>query len=254
MLRPGVVALVLIVLISLSFAFDSFRASSILEDAYSQVVVVACLSVNNDIVGYGTGWWVNSEGYAVTAYHVVQGCNNITLARDPWASKAEVVAYDQEHDIALLKAENPPSWARGLPLSYEASIGDEVYIVGYPIQLFQETEKDIAKMSKIPRVASGTIAWLHPDKPIFQFDTATDAGNSGGPIVSKESGGVVGLVVYARPGVVSEGYFGLRMDFVASFLDENGVSYRVSGGPGLAWAGVGALGALVLVFVLARKR
>ncbi|MEB3787433.1 MAG: serine protease [Desulfurococcales archaeon] len=253
MLRPGVVALFLIFVISISFAYTSFKSNSILEDAYSQVVVVACLSVNNDIVGYGTGWWVNSE-HVITAYHVVQACGNITLVRDPWASKAELIAYDQEHDIAVLRAVNPPDWARGLPLSYEARIGDPIYVVGYPIQLFQETEKNLSEMSKIPRVASGTIAWLHPSKPLFQFDIPTDAGNSGGPIVSKESGGVVGIVVYARPGVVSNGFFGLRMDYVAQFLDSQGVSYRVSGGPGLAWAGLGALGILVLVFVLARRK
>ena len=247
MLRPGVIALFLIAIISFSIVYTQYRQDSIIRDAYSQVVVVVCKS------SYGTGWWVNGQGYAVTAFHVVDGClntGNITLVRAPWASKAELVAYDGEHDIALLRAEKPAPWAEGLPLSYEASIGDPVYIVGYPVQLYEEVDEDLVEMSKQPRVASGTISWLSTIKPIFQFDTATDAGNSGGPVVSKENGGVVGLVVYARSGVVSEGYFGLRMDYVAQFLDSNGVSYRVAGDPGLGLLGVGLVLGLVLVMFM----
>lgn len=247
MIRPGTIALFLIALISFSFVYTQIREDSIVKDAYSQVMVVVCGN------SYGTGWWVNDQGYAVTAFHVVDDClgsGNITLVRAPWASKAELVSYDPEHDIALLKAARPAPWAEGLPLSYRVDIGDPVFIVGYPVQLYQETDEDLAEMSKQPRVASGSVSWLSTIKPIFEFDVATDAGNSGGPVVSKESGGVVGLVIYARPGVVSDGYFGLRMDYVAQFLDSNGVSYRVAGGPGWGLLGVGLVLGLVLVLAV----
>ncbi len=242
--RPGLIALFLIAAMAFSLGLQVDRESSILEEAYSQVVVVVCGST-----GYGTGWFVNSE-YVVTAYHVVAGCGNITLVRDPWLSPASIAAYDAEHDIAVLKTANPPEWAKGLPLSYKVSIGDPIYVVGYPVQLYAEAGNNVRLMSRNPRVASGTVSWLHPERPIFQFDIPTDAGNSGGPVVSKESGGVVGLVVYARPGIVSEGYFGLRMDYVAQFLDSHGIPYRVAGGGAPAWLlGLGLGLALALAFL-----
>jgi len=154
-----------------------------------------------------------------------------------------VVAYDPANDLAVIRVDSPPGWAEGIPLTPEVSVGDPVYVIGYPIQLYQETQ-DVRVMSEIPRVASGTVSWLHPEKPIFQFDVPTDAGNSGGPVVSKETGGVAGLVVYARPGIVSEGYFGLRMDYVAAFLDQHGIEYEVAGG--LPWEWLAGLSLVVL--------
>jgi len=221
-MRPGVLALFLVFLLSLAVGIHVDRSRTILDDAYSQVVVVAC---NN---GYGTGWFVNHD-YILTAYHVVRDCSHPVAVRGGWSSNLTLVAYNDTLDIAVLRPDRPPSWARGLPLSFRVSIGDPVFVVGYPIQLYEET-RDIAIMSTTPRVASGSVSWLHPDRPVFQFDIPTDAGNSGGPVVSKETGGVVGIVVYARPGVVSEGYFGLRMDAVAEFLDQHGIEYRVAGG------------------------
>ena len=237
MIRPGVLALILIVLLSFSLGIHIDRSRSALERAYSQVFVVVCGG------GYGTGWFVNHE-YAVTAYHVVSQCigKNVTVVRGPWHSVAGVAAYDPVNDIAVLHVESPPGWAEGIPLTSQVAVGDPVYVIGYPVQLYEETGKNVEAMSEIPRVASGTVSWIHPDKPIFQFDIATDAGNSGGPVISKETGGAVGLVVYARPGIVSEGYFGLRMDAVARFLDENHIEYRVAGSHG--WAPLLGLGVL----------
>lgn len=239
-MKPGLVALLLVAALGLSLGLSGLHRSGVLDRAYSQVVVVACQG--QDV--YGTGWFINHD-HVVTAYHVVAECSHPRLIRAPWVSNATVEAYDSELDIAVLRVANPPSWARGIPLTPSVSIGDPVYIIGYPIQIYEET-KDLAAMSRIPRVASGTVSWIHPEKPIFQFDIPTDAGNSGGPVISKRTGGAVGLVVYARPGIVSEGYFGLRMDAVAKFLDEHGIEYCVAGNhAGLAvLLGLGAVAAL----------
>ena len=248
-IRPGVVALFLIVIMAFSLGFQVDREASILERAYSQVFVVACPSAD----GYGTGWWLNSEGYAVTAYHVVRGCRDPVGVRGPWRSNLTVVAYDAELDVALLRAENPPSWARGLPLASKLSIGDDVDVVGYPVQLYLEVNEDLVEMSKIPRVQKASVTWINPERKIFEFSPGTDAGNSGGPIVSVENGGVVGIVVYARPGVVNEGFYGLRMDGLAEFLDRNGVDYEIAGGR--SWAPLLGLGVVALLgfLVLSQK-
>ena len=250
MIRPGVLALFLIVLMAFSLGIHIDRSKTILDKAYSQVVVVACPQEKS----YGTGWFIDHD-HVITANHVVESCSNPRLVRYPWASNATVVATDPVLDVALLRVDNPPSWAEGLPLSEKVAIGDDVYVVGYPIQLYQETGKDVEAMSEIPRVQKASVTWINPERKIFEFSPGTDAGNSGGPIVSIESGGVVGIVVYARPGIVSEGYYGLRMDGLAQFLEENGIEYRVAGSHGWAWfVGLGVLAGLGFLVLTGRVR
>ena len=244
-IRPGTIALFLIIIMAFSLGISINREATILERAYDQVVVVAPTCGK----GYGTGWFIDHE-HVITANHVVEMCDKVRLVRWPWASNGTVIARDPGLDVALIEVESPPSWARGLPLAQRLSIGDDVYVVGYPIQLYLEVNEDIAEMSKIPRVQKASVTWINPEKRIFEFSPGTDAGNSGGPIVSVENGGVVGIVIYARPGVVSEGYYGLRMDGLAQFLDKNGIEYKVAGGGSwLPYLGLGllvALGFLVL--------
>jgi len=241
-IRPGLLALLLIFLLALSLGLAPLHSHKILEDAYSQVVVIACQN------GYGTGWFIN-HNYIVTAAHVVAGCSKPRALRGAWNSNLTVAAINTTIDVAVLKVADPPSWAKGLPLSYSVAIGDSVYVVGYPIQLYQQENGDAVKMSEIPRVAQATVAWIDPSRPYFSFTPGTDAGNSGGPIVSKESGGVVGIVVYARTGIVNNEFYGLRMDALASFLSQHHVDYHVAGGPGRAWL-LGGLGLVAFLIVL----
>ena len=248
-MKPGLVALALIAILGISIGLGGLRHGSVLDSAYSQVVVVACPQEKS----YGTGWFID-HSHVVTAYHVVANCASPQLLRSPWSSSASLQAYDPDLDVALLKVEDPPGWARGLPLSESVAIGDSVYVVGYPIQLYEEVDGDINAMSEIPRVQKATVTWINPERRIFEFSPGTDAGNSGGPIISVESGGVVGIVVYARPGVVSEGYYGLRMDGLAEFLSAHGIHYRVAGGHNwAAWLGLGALAGLGALILLAPK-
>ena len=217
---------------------------------YQSVVLVAC-----DGQGYGTGWWV-APGYVVTAFHVVEGCSNITLLRAPYHSRAIVRQFDPIADLAVLEASVVPSNVEPIPLAPEIYAGQEIVVVGYPVELYYEVNKDLVELSRYPRISDGIITWLNLDGRTAEFSAPTDAGNSGGPVIDKRSGGVVGIVVYARPGVVSTGYYVLRADVIAQHLDEWGIPYRVAGETwahrALLYSGV--LGAFVVLgFILARR-
>lgn len=254
MLKPGVIALILVMLMAFSLGVNLNHHQEILDKAYSQVVVVYCQHTLSGRPEYGTGWFID-HSHVITANHVVASCvGKPLLIRSPWTSNATIQAYDANLDIALLSVEKPPSWASGLPLSYSLTIGDDVYVIGYPIQLYQETGQSIEDMSKIPRVQKASVTWINPDRKVFEFSPGTDAGNSGGPIVSVKNGGVVGIVIYARSGVVSEGFYGLRMDGIAQFLSENHVKYQVVGSSArkiAEWAGAGLV--VFLGFLLLAK-
>ena len=189
------------------------------EDYLDQTVVV--LSPDS----YGTGWWVDGK-HVITAYHVVDTGVQVVLRGD-WNSTAKVIYYNTTLDIAILEVANPAPWARGLSLNYNIKQGDVVKVVGYPVQLYEELNGDLKLMSISPRVATGTIAWINPSFPVAELDVSTDAGNSGGPVVNAETGGVVGMIIYARKGIVSEGYYMLRADAIAQAIKAAGVGYKV---------------------------
>jgi len=207
--------------------------------------------------GYGTGWWVNHD-HIITAYHVVEGAPDIKVVRGEWWGPAVVVHHDIAKDIAVLKVSNPPPWAKGLPLSSDLRLGDRVLVVGYPVQLYFECQGNATLMSISPRVASGTISWISPDPshPVAEIDVSTDAGNSGGPVVKAGVSGVVGIIVYARKGVVSEGYYILRSDAIAEELREAGIGFKVRYDlrPILAGIGLVALVIGIIAIVLGGKR
>lgn len=54
--------------------------------------------------GGGSGFLVNKEGYVLTNYHVIEGCNAVTVptADDP-RQNAQLRATDKPNDLALLK-------------------------------------------------------------------------------------------------------------------------------------------------------
>lgn len=213
----ALVVILTVVLSSISIVMVLSQRPS--TDYLDQTVVV----VSSD--GYGTGWWLD-HSHVVTAYHVVDTGVKLIIRGD-WASKAKVVYHNATLDIAILKVYNPPSWAKGLSLNYDIKEGDVVRVVGYPVQLYEELKGNIKLMSISPRVATGTIAWINPKFPVAELDVSTDAGNSGGPVVNAETGAVVGMIVYARKGVVSEGYYMLRADAIAQAIKQAGLTYHV---------------------------
>ncbi len=184
----------------------------------STVVVLAC-------GGYGTGWWV-SPGYIVTAYHVVEDCGAVSVVRGEWSAQARVAHADPGLDLAVLEAPEPPFEPTYLTLARGVRVGDPVYVVGYPVQVAEEVGGDPRIVSMSPRVSPGRVLWLSPVRPVAEVSAPTDAGNSGGPVVNGE-GDVAGVIIYARHGVVSEGYYMLTAPAIHGALEEWGVPHRV---------------------------
>ncbi|MEB3861471.1 MAG: serine protease [Desulfurococcales archaeon] len=192
-----------------------------LDDALKSTVVVLC-NTNS----YGTGWWLN-KSVVITAYHVVDGCSNIRVVRGDYISQAMVIASNQTLDIAALRVVSEPPWDAGLKLASSVAVGDSVYAVGYPIQLYTELEGNVAEMSIAPRVSPGEVVWINPVRSTAEISAKTDKGNSGGPVVN-EDGDLVGVIVYARPGAVDNSIYMLTVDGVAGFLDQYNLEYETA--------------------------
>ena len=57
------------------------------------------------LVKTGSGFGVSWDGYIVTNYHVVEGCDTIQIAEGFKRTLAPVAAADKSTDLALLKSD-----------------------------------------------------------------------------------------------------------------------------------------------------
>ena len=135
----------------------------------------------------GTAFVISSQGYALTAAHVVKDVKRLQAIDTQGVSHAaEIKFVDDEHDLALLKLEG--SWSPLFLAGKPTSLGTEVFTIGYP---------DILVLGMSPKLASGVVSSTAGplDAPhLMQISVPIQPGNSGGPLVGPK-GDVVGMVV-----------------------------------------------------------
>ena len=133
-----------------------------------------------------TGFFVSDKGHLVTAYHAVENRKVAVVMPDKRAVAAEVVKFNIEADLALLKIpETTPFLQIARPDHIQPGL--EIVTIGYPMMSVQGTS------AKISRGIINSLMGFHEDKNSFQFDAATARGSSGGPVVGPD-GLVVGVV------------------------------------------------------------
>ena len=175
---------------------------------------------------YGTGFWVG-RNWIVTAGHVVsfQSYAKVQLIHGDFETYGTVVYVDQQHDVAIIKAEDVPARVHYFKISVSIEKGMKVYAIGYPFELYI-LYGDVKKMSANPRGAEGMITWIDYEAQLAEIQASIDQGNSGGPVVSS-SGAVVGLVSFAMQGEVGTMYFVTTCDAIRSALTKAGASYQL---------------------------
>ncbi len=154
-----------------------------------------------------TGFFVNEEGYLLTNAHVVDDARRC-LAGSPegkivaklaepdehaaTAVSCEVVALDEEDDLALLKTQRPPPEGEIYPVApldeREVGAGAEIRVLGHPEFSWQAKQLSgrIVRVLRPPPTEAGT--------ETLAFDISLEIGSSGSPVYLP-SGGVVGVVV-----------------------------------------------------------
>jgi S1-C subfamily serine protease len=154
---------------SASFTYSAQADEAALID---QAVIIVCGQAS------GTGFYVDAQTI-VTAKHVVEGCENMTITSNNKDTTSATVKYrDPVNDIATLTAAKTVAGIVTLSLE-TTTVGSKIQIVGEPINGLV--------------LSSGTISDLYTnDEYSFQLDVAGDHGNSGGPVFL--NGKVIGLV------------------------------------------------------------
>lgn len=177
----------------------------------------------------GTAWFINKDGYALTAHHVISSNKNysvIHLDRNT-ETKVKVIAIDKNYDLALLKIDvKTPQY-----LSFSREMlepGMSLRALGYPYGkyrinpkaepvTFVGTQKNFVRYMATFRVQKQdgvtTLACLGAGN--------THPGMSGGPYIDS-NGGAIGLVS-GSDDVGNTDFIGKPA--IISFLKRNGVEF-----------------------------
>jgi S1-C subfamily serine protease len=136
-------------------------------------------------VASGSGFFISSDGYLLTNYHLVNGSRKIVVRTSNSEGLAKVVKIDPANDLALLKINGTFS---AIPLgdARAVAVGDSVMTIGYP---------NIQVQGTAPKFTKGDVSSLsgfQDDSRLFQISVPIQPGNSGGPLID-DRGNVVGI-------------------------------------------------------------
>jgi serine protease Do len=171
--------------------------------------------------GVGSGFFISSDGYVLTNYHVVDDATDIYVTlTDGREFKAKVVGSDKQTDVALLKIDAKDMATLPIGDSDKIKKGQWVLANGSPFGLDST-------------VTAGIISAINRDTgdylPFIQTDVAVNPGNSGGPLINLQ-GEVIGInsQIISRSG----GFMGISLaipiDDVMRVVDQLRASGKVT--------------------------
>lgn len=180
-------------------------------------------TVKSEIIKSGTCFLISSKGYLITNYHVIKDAKNIYINNLPGQSKktrAILVNYDEELDVAILKINITNS---NLPFAIKiktTEVGTSVFTMGYP--LTQSMGKEIKLSVGIINAKSG----YKGDTKYYQISNPIQPGNSGGPLFDNQ-GNLIGLVTSKFSGGDNVGY-ALKSNLLLNYLESLDINLSLS--------------------------
>lgn len=181
--------LLLPILIFLPFYFKLFEVSIGKNDLNSSVALV-------QVGEYSGSAFLISPNKLITAKHVVKGLDTskpITIVFEkayPVIYAEAKISYipiddDEGNDYAILELTKSIDYLTPLEVGSfnNAEIEDEVSIIGYPLSMFSSAKAQITNDN------------LNESANLFLMNGGAWPGNSGGPIILKRTGEVVGILI-----------------------------------------------------------
>jgi len=181
------------------------------------------------MMGQGSGFFISSDGYAVTNNHVVEGADKVEVTTDAGKSyTAKVIGTDPRTDLALIKVEGGSDFPFAKLSEGKARTGDWVLAVGNPFGLGGTVTAGIVS-------ASGRDIGNGPYDDFIQIDAPVNKGNSGGPAFNMQ-GEVVGVntAIYSPSG----GSVGIAFSIPASTVKSVIAQLKDKGTVSRGWIGV----------------
>ena len=156
----------------------------------------------------GSGFVISSDGYILTNAHVINNIFNggkiIVLFQSDKSYEANLINYDEDSDVALLKINNAEFGKvfEYLTWGETPELGQDVIAIGSPMgQSFTVTFGNVSSLNRFVPNAP-------PFVPFIQTDASINPGTSGGPLLNS-SGELVGINTMIISGGSSAGSVGI---------------------------------------------
>lgn len=180
----------------LSNGVRSFSQGLNLNKLETAVVVVQIFDYQNNQIGHGSGFIIDSKGTVVTNYHVIENAYSIKVVAKIKSYKEtfnvqNIIKGSKEKDLALLSIQN--SNGKTFPFLKLASNlpnkGDDCWAIGTP-----------AKEIYMNTVSKGLVSNINNsgNKVILQTNAEISHGSSGGPLFNNR-GEVIGITSAGDP-------------------------------------------------------
>lgn len=158
--------------------------SKIYKRIADSIVNVIQYDKRNNLISTASGVIIDDGSKVLTCSHCINldiNINNGILSDDKnRAIPGKIIFNDINNDIAILEIQN----FNGVPLrivnSDSAEIGNEVFTIGYPYNVFSEKT-----------LTCGNIAAF--ENGLIKIDTSVNNGNSGGPLFNI-NGDIIGII------------------------------------------------------------
>jgi serine protease Do len=185
--------------------------------------------------GIGSGFIISSDGYVLTAAHVVDDAESFTVTLlDPrgWPEEvpATLVGSDPQTDCALLKLDTKrklPSLTLGS--AQDVDVADWVVVIGSPYGLERSVSVGVVSAKGRTDIIPGSRTSF---VDFIQTDAAINPGNSGGPVLGLD-GRVIGIANAVNTTGQGIG-FAIPIDVARAVVDD----LRVHGQVRRGWLGL----------------
>ncbi len=176
----------------------------------------------------GSGVLYSTEGYILTAHHVVEGVTDVTVRLfDGRTIDGTVLGFHEPTDVAVVSIPSDPDLPIApLAIGADTQVGQLAVALGSPFGFDQTVTAGI--VSAVDRVVRGVT--------MVQTDAAINPGNSGGPLVDS-SGRVIGIndIIFTESGGNDGVGFAISIDLAFAVAEQIVAGEEVQ----LAFLGVG---------------
>ncbi|HWI63590.1 MAG TPA: ABC transporter substrate-binding protein [Symbiobacteriaceae bacterium] len=144
----------------------------------------------------GSGFIIDSKGHVVTANHVVDGTTCVTVSDDDGRQhQGTVLARDAVADVALLHVPGLETWSYVVEMatnSPPAEVGQEAYVFLHP----RGIGSNMVTTATVTKLNTDQSAEGRYHKGLIEIsDALVPRGHSGGPLVLKSTGKVIGMML-----------------------------------------------------------
>lgn len=208
-LRIPLIAVLTLLSLTVLAQSKSFDSTEITKKVAPAVVLIKGTTDAGEALG--TGFIISSDGKIATNLHVIGNLRSagVQLASGEKFDSFSVLAFDPRKDIAIIKIPGFDLPTVLLGNSNSVQVGEPVLVEGSPLGLQGS-------------VTTGVISSIRDDPfgggfKVLQTDASSNPGNSGGPLVNRQSE-VVGIITFKIRGGENVN-FAIPINYLRGLLD-----------------------------------